>query len=132
MSGVELNGQEVKRLKLEGKLRVNWWGSDNTPIEGKHSFYYIGYNLKEQIELVQVPPACLIIREREIINNKRTKSHISIDGLPDNFLKFSNFSYYYIGAAYSESFEWETYVRKGSDVIQRITEIAPIVFLNKK
>ena len=104
----------------------------------------------EPLDLVQKHPPGLIIRQMENVNGVKTRSqsHIRIYGVPPDFIRKSDFPYYYIGHAYFRSSQLEVFIEEGSDTIEQmiddtieqmiddtieqIVEIAPIVFLYKK
>ena len=103
-----------------------------TEVNGKTSFYYDSFRgLKSPLDLVQVHPACLIIREEDEID-RNLKSSIRIEKLPNDSLDFLKASHYHIGPSYNQENSWLTLAGSFYETRKRLTQVAPITFLRVK
>jgi len=63
-------------------------GPDLVPLNDRNSFYYLKDKLKP-LDLIQISPGGLIVREKESLNGKQIKYNISM--IPSDILEYYNF-----------------------------------------
>lgn len=130
----ELTISDLRKLGLDKKTPLFWWNKENIPVKNKTDFYYID-SLDSSInptELIIAYPCCLLFKEIFSVNNTK-KTRVYIEDLPNKGIKEIDFSYYYIGKFHKNRILQQTESDKTDFYyIEKITNIAPIMFFNKK
>jgi len=133
----ELSDRELKRLGLNKKIPVEWWGPDCVKHNGRNAFYYEhgvgeGKGISNPLELEQAYPSCLIIRDKVKTPSSIISNVVRLERIPNNSLKLVKFSHYCIIEPYIYSLRYEVpFGRFSCDRTREVT-IAAFNFLRLK